>query len=235
MPTSLEEMRIVARKLQPFDTPFAFVGGAVMCLLVDHPELTQFRRTKDVDVVVEIATYAAFSILEEKLRRAGFQHDTSADAPIVRWVMDGCKVDVMPQDSSSLGMNTRWFPEALRLAESKYLGDGCSARCVTPPIFIATKFEAHNDRGKDDIYLSHDLEDIVTLIDGRASIVEDVNNLTLTAPAARRFIIGECGKLVGNPYFPEAVLEHLPRMEGAKERAAIVLERFKTISQLSAN
>ena len=116
MPTPLEEMRIVAKKLQPLDTPFAFVGGAVMCLLVDHPELTQFRRTKDVDVVVEIVTYAAFSALEAKLRLADFQHDTSAGAPIVRWVVDGCRVDIMPQDSSSLGMNTRWFPEALRLA-----------------------------------------------------------------------------------------------------------------------
>jgi hypothetical protein len=28
-----------------------------MCLLVDLPEITQFRRTKDVDVVVEILTY----------------------------------------------------------------------------------------------------------------------------------------------------------------------------------
>jgi predicted nucleotidyltransferase len=150
MPTPLEEMRIVARKLQPLETPFVFVGGAVMCLLVDHPELTQFRRTKDVDVVVEITTYAAFSALEEKLRHAGFQNDTSVGAPIVRWVVDGCKVDIMPKDSSSLGMNTRWFPEALRLAEFKDLSDGCSARCVSPPIFIATKFEAYKDRGKDE-------------------------------------------------------------------------------------
>jgi hypothetical protein len=40
----LEEMRIVASRLKPLDVPFAFLGGAVMCLLVDHPELTDFRR-----------------------------------------------------------------------------------------------------------------------------------------------------------------------------------------------
>jgi hypothetical protein len=147
-------------------------------------------------------------------------------------MVDGCRVDIMPQDSSSLGMNTRWFPEVLRLAESKDLGGGCSARCVSQPVFMATKFEAYKDRGKDDIYLSHDLEDIVTLVDGRASIVEDINSLAATAPEARSFIIGECAKLVENRYFPEAVLEHLPRLQGARERAAIVLERFKKISQL---
>jgi hypothetical protein len=48
----LEEMRRVASRLKPLNVPSAFVGGAVTCLLVDHPELTDFRRTKDVDVVV---------------------------------------------------------------------------------------------------------------------------------------------------------------------------------------
>lgn len=100
-------MRVVARRLQPLDTSFAFVGGAVMCLMVDHPELTQFRRTKDVDVVVEIITYAAFAALEEKLRRAGFQHDISEGSPLMRWIVDGCRVDIMPQDSSTLGTRER--------------------------------------------------------------------------------------------------------------------------------
>ena len=49
-----EEMRRVASRLKEAspNVPSAFVGGAVTCLLVDHPELTDFRRTKDVDVVV---------------------------------------------------------------------------------------------------------------------------------------------------------------------------------------
>ncbi len=83
--------------------------------------------------------------------------------------------------------------------------------------------------------MSHDLEDIVTLIDGRASITDDINNLTVAAPAARSFIMGECAKLAANPYFSEALREHLPRLQGARERAAIVLERFKNISRLPTN
>jgi hypothetical protein len=35
MPSPLESMRIVARRLQPLEMPFAFVGGAVMWVLVD--------------------------------------------------------------------------------------------------------------------------------------------------------------------------------------------------------
>ena len=54
MPTPLESMRIVARRLEPLNIPFAFLGGAAVCLLVDHPELTEFRPTKDVEDVLTL-------------------------------------------------------------------------------------------------------------------------------------------------------------------------------------
>src|SRR6266404_2700250 len=98
MPAPLESMRIVAERLEPLNIPFAFVGGAVMWVLVDHPELTEFRPTKDVDVIVEVVRYGQFSALEERLRALGFQHDTSEGAPICRWIVEGCRVDIMPID-----------------------------------------------------------------------------------------------------------------------------------------
>ena len=87
-------MRIVATRLQAIDVPFAFVGGAVVGVLVDHPELTAIRPTKDVDVIVEIATLLDYYALEERLRTAGFVNDTAEDAPICRWVIADCRVDV---------------------------------------------------------------------------------------------------------------------------------------------
>jgi len=56
MPTTLESMRIVAARLQAADVPFAFVGGAVVCVLVDDPTLTEIRPTKDVDDLEDIIT-----------------------------------------------------------------------------------------------------------------------------------------------------------------------------------
>ena len=56
---------------------FVFLGGAVVPLLVDHPTLMEFRPTKDVDVIVELISYPEFSAFEERLRAAGFKHDTS--------------------------------------------------------------------------------------------------------------------------------------------------------------
>lgn len=51
---------------------------------------------------------------------------------------------------------------------------GYDVRIVTPPLFIATKLEAFHGRGEDDIFGSHDLEDIVAVVDGRPEIVDDV-------------------------------------------------------------
>ncbi len=220
-------MRIVARHLSPLEVPFTFVGGAVMCVLVDHPELTEFRPTKDVDVVVQVATYAEFSALEARLRGAGFEHDVSPGASICRWVVEGCRVDVMPMDSRVLGMNSKWFPEVLRLSIRTALGEGVSANVVSPAMFLATKLEAFNDRGKGDVYMSHDLEDIITVVDGRAEISADV----VAAPAeVRAFIAGWLAKQLGETDFLEAIPGHLPAMLGSRQRLPIVLERLKAIA-----
>ncbi len=174
MSTPLEEMRTVAKRLQPLEIPFAFIGGAVLGLLVDDPKLSEVRSTKDVDVVVEVVTYGEYVALEERLRQAGFEHDTSQGAPICRWIIDGCLVDILPKDSAALGMNSNWFHEVLAHSQNVDLGEGCKARVITPALFLATKLEAFKDRGNGDYLMSRDLGDIVTLVDGRATIVEDV-------------------------------------------------------------
>jgi predicted nucleotidyltransferase len=225
MPAPREEMQIVARRLAPLNVPFAFVGGAVMCLLVDHPEVTQFRSTKDVDVVVEIITYSQLAQLEERLRLNGFKNDTSQGAPICRWIVDGCKVDIMPAEPANLGMNTRWFPEVLKTAEYKDLGGGVSAMVVSPPLFLATKIEAFKDRGKGDYYGSHDLEDIVTLVDGCESIVAQVGQ---SEPVVKIFISNAFRKMLIHPDFRDALPGHQPE----KARVPIVTDRFKAIAEL---
>jgi predicted nucleotidyltransferase len=226
-----EEMRLVARRLIPLDTPFAFIGGAVMYFLVDHPELTEFRRTKDVDVVVAIVTYSEFAALEERLRDAGFAHDISEGAPICRWIVDGCRlpVDIMPQEPANLGMNTRWFPEVLRDATDTDPGEGCAAKVITPPLFLATKLEAFKDRGQDDFYGSHDLEDIVTLVDGRANIVVEMASAPLNV---RNFVAKRFAGLLRQSDFLQALPGHLSRMLGARERAPLVKDRFEAIARL---
>ena len=123
MPTPLESIRIVATRLSPLNVRFVFLGGAVVPLLVDNPTLMEFRPTKDVDVIVELISYPEFSAFEKRLRAAGFQHDTSEGVPICRWMVENSRVDIMPTDSRPLGMNSKWFPEALKLSNLVDLGE----------------------------------------------------------------------------------------------------------------
>ena len=222
-------MRIVARRLEPLGVPFAFLGGAVLGLMVDHPELMEIRPTKDVDVIVEVVTLNEYYTMEEKMRAAGFQHDISEGAPICRWIVDGCRVDVMPIRSTALGMNSNWFPEAIQLSRLMEMGEGCWARVITPALFIATKLEAFKDRGKRDFYASHDFEDIITVTDGRASILDDV----VVAPEKVRAFIAEAFTgFLNESDFPNALPGHLSGFAGARQRTELVKQRVVSIASL---
>jgi hypothetical protein len=230
MPSPLESMEIVARRLEPLGLSYAFLGGAVIGLLVDNSSLTELRPTKDVDVIAGVVTYQEFSELENRLRLAGFQNDTSEGAPICRWIVQDCKVDIMPIESSALGMNSKWFREALELAEPCKLAEDCTVRVITPPCFIATKLEAFKDRGKGDYYGSHDLEDIITVLDGRADIVKDVS---LTEPSIRKFISDSLRHMLSHTDFRQALPGHLPAFSRSNQRESIVTQRIEAISQLT--
>jgi hypothetical protein len=227
MPTPVESMRLVATELQPLGVPFAFIGGCAVWLLVDAPEFTDFRPTDDVDIIIEVVTLVEYYGLEDRLRAAGCQNDMSEGAPICRWIIKGCRVDIMPIDSKALGMNSKWFPEALESATITDLGAGQTARVITAPLFVATKLAAFHDRGRMDVYCSHDLEDIVTVVDGREDIVETI---TSSPDDIRNFIARSFQALTDHPDFEDAIVGHLPATFGARTRAADVQKKFAAIA-----
>ena len=49
-------LRSIADRLDELHIPYAFVGGSIVNLLLDHPELSPARPTDDVDVILEVAT-----------------------------------------------------------------------------------------------------------------------------------------------------------------------------------
>lgn len=227
MPTPVESVRLVAAALQPLDVTFAFVGGCAVWLLVDKPEFTDFRPTDDVDIIIEIVTLIEYYGLEDRLRAAGCQNDMSEGAPICRWIINGCRVDIMPIDAKAFGMNSKWFREALDSATIEDLGDGQTARVITAPLFVATKLAAFEDRGRMDVYCSHDLEDIVTVVDGREDIVETI----LSSPEdVRTFIAHNFKALTEHPDFEDAIVGHLPLTFGARTRATDVQKKFAAIA-----
>jgi predicted nucleotidyltransferase len=80
----------------------------------------------------------------------------------------------MPIDEKILGFTNRWYRAAMNAARETELEPALRIRLITPPYFIATKLEAFRSRGRGDYTNSHDLEDLLTVIDGREVIVEEI-------------------------------------------------------------
>ncbi|MEZ5478321.1 MAG: hypothetical protein R3E95_12825 [Thiolinea sp.] len=82
---------------------------------------------------------------------------------------------------------------------------------VSTPYFLITKLEAFDGRGEGDFLLSHDIEDIVAVIDGRPELIEEVMQAesTLRQVLSRRF-----QALLNNERFLEALAGHLPSGAG---------------------
>jgi hypothetical protein len=61
---NLAQLVACAAKLEPLLDKIAFVGGCVTGLLVTDPASVPVRSTLDVDVIVEAASYAEFTVLD---------------------------------------------------------------------------------------------------------------------------------------------------------------------------
>ena len=216
----------VAVRLGNFVESVVFLGGATTTLLITDAAASDVRPTKDVDVIVEIATTAEYHQLAERLRGFGFSEDSSEDAPLCRWLVDDIIVDVMPTDEATLGFSNRWYREAFENAALMDV-EGVAIRVVTAPFFLATKIEAFKGRGRGDFMASHDLEDILALVDGRREIIEEV----ASAPdALRSFLALAFRNLLANPQFLDALPGHLPGDIASQQRLPLLMDRLRRIS-----
>ena len=221
---NLELLAPVAARLATSREEFVLVGGAVVGLLLTDPASETPRPTDDVDVIVEVTSQADYQLrLVPELHRLGFSEDIEATT-ICRWLVDGIKVDVMPTDSSILGFSNRWYDLAIRTASTRSLGRH-TIRVISAPCFIATKLEAFRARGDDDHYGSHDLEDILAVIDGRAELAGEV----AAAPDdLREYVAREIATLLANDDFLNALPGHTRDLG----RAAVVLRRLHDLAAL---
>lgn len=227
--TNLTMIRHVATRLGHLRERVVFLGGAATALLITDSAAPDVRVTVDVDVIVEITSRGDYYRLAESLRAAGFAEDAREGAPICRWIVDGTVVDVMPTDDEILGFSNRWYEQAMHHATTRLIDDDVAIRLVTAPYFLATKIEAFRSRGGDDYLISHDMEDIITLLDGRPEIVEEVS----AAPEdVREFLAVQFAQFLRSRSFLDALPGHLPPDSASQQRVPILMERITTISLL---
>ena len=175
-----------------------------------------------MDVVVELISMADFYKLQEQLLKLGFKNDTESNI-ISRFLIQGLKVDFMPTDSSILGFSNKWYIDGVKTATIYKMTNGESIRIFTSPYFIASKMEAFKARGKGDLYGSHDLEDIIFVLDNRDSVAEEL----LSSDAdVKDYLKKEFDTLLKNNNFEEALIGHVEQ-SGQTQRKNRIMEILK--------
>ena len=202
-----------------------FVGGCATGLLITQPMVADARATEDVDAIVEVASLVGYLALAQQLMVLGFKQTMADNTPPFRWHWNGMQLDLVPLDEKVLGFANRWYKPGFEAALSTVLPSGLALRHLSAPYFMATKLEAFKDRGNNDIYMSHDLEDVITVVDGRPELVDE---LATAPPDVRQFVATVVQGVLNNLDFANA----LPGIVAQSMRAGLVLQRLTKISNL---
>ncbi|MCE2691846.1 MAG: hypothetical protein LW862_18850 [Rubrivivax sp.] len=219
---NLPDLRRIAVALGDLCEQVVFVGGAVAGLLVTDPLADSVRATRDVDAVVNTSR-ARFHEIEAQVAQRGFERDVRSDV-ICRWLhsASGVAFDLMPVQPEVLGFTNRWYPYAVETAERVELGEGARIRLVSAVAFVATKLEAFASRGHGDFLSSHDLEDVLNIVDGREELMGEIADAPIEV---REAVAGIFRRLLSNADFVNV----FPGLMAEPARAPLVWARLKML------
>jgi predicted nucleotidyltransferase len=202
-----------------------FVGGCTTALFItDEIVLEGVRATDDVDLIVDLVGHAQWAQLQDQLRQKGFS-ESPEDEVICRMRLGELKVDFMPDDENIIGFSNRWYAKGIKTAVTCSLDEALDIRRLTSELFVATKLEAYRGRGNNDLLGSHDVEDILLIVDGREELAAEIQNAD---DDVRHYIAEQFRALLGHGDFEHFLQGNIKGPEG---RADIVRERFVAISQ----
>lgn len=219
---NLPDLRRIAVALGDLCEQVVFVGGAVAGLLVTDLLADSVRATRDVDAVVNTSR-ARFHEIEAQVAQRGFERDVRSDV-ICRWLhsASGVAFDLMPVQPEVLGFTNRWYPYAVETAERVDLGEGARIRLVSAVAFVATKLEAFASRGHGDFLSSHDLEDVLNIVDGREELMGEIADAPIEV---REAVAGIFRRLLSNADFVNV----FPGLMAEPARAPLVWARLKML------
>jgi predicted nucleotidyltransferase len=225
---NIELLVRVAEALGDLRERVTLIGGCATALLITDPAAAPVRATQDVDAIVAAVSLAEYQRMGDALRERGFTQTIEGAEPPYRWSYAGLKLDLMPVDPGILGFSNRWYDAVLRGATMMVIGDGVAVRVTDAPSFVATKLEAFLDRGGGDYLSSHDLEDVLSVVDGRSELVAELGK---APPALRGFVAQTFARLLADDGFADA-LPGLVVDGSPATRTPMVLERLRAITVL---
>jgi hypothetical protein len=217
---NLDHLEAAAAALEPILGELVFVGGTLTGLLVDDPGAGPARPTEDVDVVAKILGTPGYQWAQAKMKALGFRPDTRDGAPVCRWVCGASVVDLVGTGETPLGATNPWYRWGFDLRVPYDLPSGRTIFILPALLFLLSKWEAFQSRGKGDFGGSRDIEDMLHVLSGCRSLRSGFEGtpaevLTGAAEMAQALLRSET--------FLDACLESLP---DGKEVTRAILEKL---------
>lgn len=225
--TNKQLITIVYKGLKHLQNEVVFVGGAVTELYVPSTaDVAEVRSTDDVDCVIQISNYTAYTNIENELRKLGFENDLQL---INRWWYNGIQVDIMPADAKILGFTNVWYQKGFEHIIQVTISANTTIHIYSFPYFLASKLTALFDRGINDLRLSKDFEDIVFCLFYLEKIKEEV----LTASNnVKVFIASSMKQLLSNKNLDEAIFSVLPSGEVFEANIQLIKSSIADLAKL---
>jgi hypothetical protein len=161
----IEILEKAAKLLTILNKRIVFTGGSTIPLYLDELSARDARYTRDVDCVVEITSRIEYYRLSNELRQIGLEEYTGG-GPLCRWSYEELIIDIMPTDPSILGFSNSWYIPGMSKSIIYTFPSSQQIRIFPIAYLLASKIEAFQGRGNDNLYTSHDMEDIALLLDG---------------------------------------------------------------------
>ncbi len=134
----------------------------------------------------------------------------------------------MPVESKSIGFANKWYRAAFDNAKITTLPSGAEISVIRAPEYLACKYEAFADRGDGDYLMSKDMQDIVSVVNGRSEITKEIDQ----APEELKgYLVEQFNQLAASSVFKN----DLPGLLDQHQQHNIpkINERIKNISDLS--
>jgi len=150
---------------------------------------------------------------------------------ICRFRCDEIILDVMPTDQKILGFGNPWYKRALQEVVNHKIADDLIIKSISAPYFLATKFEAFKTRGNNDLWSSHDYEDIISVVAGRVNLIEEIIE---ASSELREHLKEEFKRLLQNDQFELTLPGHVNDGPATMQNVQVVINRINQIAKIGS-
>jgi len=222
---NLKVVEKVALALEELNDEVIYVGGAVVSLYVTDEGAEQPRPTKDIDISVQVSSYAQMNQFQESLASKKI-FPAPTENVMYRYTYEDVLIDFIPFEETPLGPTNKWLKPGFKKAYPITIGKA-KIKILPVSMFLATKWEAYKNRGGDP-RMSHDFEDIIYIIDNNLNLIDDVVNADKDV---QTFLKEMSNEILSHSSLYEIIECHINPFT-ALERRDLIIDKLEQIKRL---